>query len=92
MVHIYLNTTTFATEVLGMKVLRHEENAEPCPLTCNGVYDTPWSKTMVGYGPEDESYALELTYNYGIDDYEVGNGLDRFVIRLPEALRRRAVA
>ena len=40
-----------------MKVLRHEENDEPCPLTCNGVFDTPWSKTMVGYGPEDTSYA-----------------------------------
>ena len=59
-------TLAFMTDVLGMKVLRHEENDEPCPLTCNGVFDTPWSKTMVGYGPEDTSYALELTYNYGI--------------------------
>ena len=62
------DTVGFATEVLGMKVLRHEENAEPCPLTCNGVFDTPWSKTMVGYGPEDGSYALELTFVGGPEE------------------------
>ena len=56
-------TLNFTSGVLGMKVLRHEENDQPCPLTCNGVFDTPWSKTMVGFGPEDGHYALELTYN-----------------------------
>ena len=75
-------TLAFTTDVLNMTVLRHEENAEPCPLTCNGVFDTPWSKTMVGYGPEDSHYALELTYNYGIAAYERGAGLQRFVIRM----------
>ena len=79
------DTVAFTTDVLGMKVLRHEENAEPCPLTCNGVFDTPWSKTMVGYGPEDNSYALELTYNYGIDSYEKGGGLQRFIIQIKDA-------
>ena len=79
------DTIGFATEVLGMHILRHEENAEPCPLTCNGVYDTPWSKTMVGYGMEDEHYALELTYNYGIASYERGEGLQRFVLELEGA-------
>ena len=57
------DTLAFTSDVLNMTVLRHEENDQPCPLTCNGVFDTPWSKTMVGYGPEDTSYALELTYN-----------------------------
>ena len=75
-------TVAFTTEVLGMKVLRHEENAEPCPLTCNGVFDTPWSKTMVGYSPEHRGYALELTYNYGISSYERGAGLQRFVLHI----------
>ena len=80
------DTVAFTTDVLGMKVLRHEENDEPCPLTCNGLYDTPWSKTMVGYGPEDEHYALELTYNYGINSYEVGSGLQRFVLHIDGAV------
>ena len=79
------DTVSFATDVMGMKVLRHEENDEPCPLTCNGLYDTPWSKTMVGYGPEDTNYALELTYNYGITSYARGEGLKRFVFSIEGA-------
>lgn len=30
---------------------------------------------MIGYGPEEENFALELTYNYGIDSYKSGNDL-----------------
>lgn len=28
---------------------------------------------MIGYGKEDDHFVLELTYNYGIDKYELGN-------------------
>ena len=35
------DTLAFTSDVLNMTVLRHEENDEPCPLTCNGVFDTP---------------------------------------------------
>ncbi len=28
---------------------------------------------MVGYGPEDDHFVLELTYNYGIKHYRLGN-------------------
>lgn len=28
---------------------------------------------MVGYGPEDSHFVIELTYNYGVDDYKLGN-------------------
>lgn len=66
-----------------MKVLRHEENDAACPITCNGAFDTAWSKTMVGHGPEDQNYALELTYNYGVDGYERGTGLQAFVVFVP---------
>ena len=36
-------------------------------------YDGKWSKSMVGYGPEDNHFVVELTYNYGIKEYKVGN-------------------
>ncbi|CAM9881298.1 unnamed protein product, partial [Phaeothamnion confervicola] len=65
----------FFEDVLGMRVLRHEEFETGCEATCNGPYAGAWSKTMVGYGPEDSNFALELTYNYGIDGYESGNDL-----------------
>ena len=28
---------------------------------------------MVGYGPEDSHFVVELTYNYGIGTYKLGN-------------------
>ena len=87
-------TLRFAQEVMGMKVLRHEEHDSACPITCNGRFDTPWSKTMVGYAPEDTSYTLELTYNYGVSHYERGTGLQSFALRVPhvDAALRRAKA
>ena len=52
--------TKFFDQVFGMKVIRHEENAEPCDITCNGRYNNAWSKTMVGYKTEDIAYCLEV--------------------------------
>lgn len=71
-------TLDFTSAVLGLRVLRHEENKEACPITCNGDYAVPWSKTMVGTRAEDEAYALEITYNYGIEGYQRGTGLRHF--------------
>jgi catechol 2,3-dioxygenase-like lactoylglutathione lyase family enzyme len=56
-----------------MKILRHEEFEEGCNAACNGPYDGKWSKTMVGYGDEDNNFVVELTYNYGIRNYPMGN-------------------
>lgn len=36
-------------------------------------YDNRWSKTMIGYGPESNHFVIELTYNYGVTNYELGN-------------------
>ncbi|GIX87412.1 glyoxalase domain-containing protein 4, partial [Caerostris extrusa] len=55
------------------KILRHEEFEEGCKATCNGPYDGKWSKTMIGYGPEDNHFVAELTYNYGVKSYKLGN-------------------
>jgi hypothetical protein len=30
---------------------------------------------MVGYGPEENNFALEIVYNYGINHYQTENGL-----------------
>ena len=40
-------STQFLEEVFGMCVIRHEENAAACAITCNGKFNRPWSKTMV---------------------------------------------
>ncbi|XP_043853523.1 glyoxalase domain-containing protein 4-like [Dromiciops gliroides] len=66
-------TAHFYWDLLGMKILWHEEFEEGCKASCNGPYDGKWSKTMVGYGPEDNHFVAELTYNYGTGDYHLGN-------------------
>ena len=65
----------FFKNILGMKILRHEEFDQGCEATCNGPYDGKWSKTMIGYDHEDTHFVAELTYNYGIESYCRGNDL-----------------
>lgn len=66
-------TIDFYRNVLKMKCLRHEEFEEGCKASCNGPYDGKWSKSMFGYGDEDNNFVVELTYNYGIKEYKHGN-------------------
>ncbi|PSN42213.1 Glyoxalase domain-containing protein 4 [Blattella germanica] len=81
-------TAKFYREILGMKVLRHEEFKEGCDAACNGPYDNRWSKTMVGYGPEDNHFVVELTYNYGVTSYDKGNDFLGLTIQSKEAIER----
>lgn len=85
-------TLTFLAKVFGMKVLRHEEYARPCAITCNGTYPTPWSKTMVGYGREDEGYCLEVTYNYGISEYPASTGIAHVAVSVGNVSASQEVA
>jgi lactoylglutathione lyase len=78
----------FYTKILGMTVLRHEEFEGGCEATCNGPYDGAWSKTMIGYGPEDNHFVLELTYNYGISSYKKGNDFLGLTIQSSGILER----
>jgi len=73
-------TIDFYKNVLGMKILRHEEFTEGCEAKCNGPYDGHWSKTMVGYGAEDTHFVVELTYNYGVKGYKLGNDFRHIAI------------
>ncbi|KMZ10866.1 glyoxalase domain-containing protein 4 [Drosophila simulans] len=80
----------FFRQILGMTVLRHEEFKEGCDAACNGPYDNRWSKTMVGYGPESSHFVIELTYNYGVSSYELGNDFGGVTIHSKDILSRAA--
>ncbi|CAB4011698.1 Hypothetical predicted protein [Paramuricea clavata] len=80
--------TKFYRDLLGLKVLRHEEFEEGCKASCNGPYDGKWSKTMAGYGPEDDHFVVELTYNYGIKEYKLGNDFQGVTVSSSEAIKR----
>ena len=66
----------FYTSVLGMKVLR--TNDRP---------DQKYSLTFVGFGDESEGSVLELTYNYGVEKYDVGSGFGHIAIEVPDAYK-----
>ncbi|KFB51801.1 AGAP000367-PA-like protein [Anopheles sinensis] len=78
----------FFREILGMKVLRHEEFTQGCDAACNGPYDNRWSKTMIGYGPESSHFVIELTYNYGVKEYALGNDFVGMTIKSTDIIDR----
>jgi lactoylglutathione lyase len=64
----------FYTNVLGMRVLRTTDRPEQ-----------KYTLAFVGYGDEREHAVLELTYNYGVDRYDVGSGYGHVAIAVPDA-------
>jgi lactoylglutathione lyase len=64
----------FYTDVLGMKLLRTTDRPEQ-----------KYTLAFVGYDAEDRQAALELTYNYGVDRYELGNAYGHVAIEVPDA-------
>lgn len=52
----------FYTEILGMRLLRTSENTE-----------YKYSLAFVGYSDESEGSVIELTYNWGVDSYDMGS-------------------
>ncbi|KFD47999.1 hypothetical protein M514_11127 [Trichuris suis] len=87
-----MDSLCFYVGKLGMRVLRHEEFPHGCKATCNGPFGGKWSKTMVGYGPEDDHFVLEVVYNYGITSYDLGNFHAGFGIQSREAFAKVTAA
>jgi len=59
----------FYTKVLGMKLLRTSDNPE-----------YKYTLAFVGYGSNPDHAELELTYNYGVDKYEMGSAYGHIAI------------
>ena len=66
----------FYTEVMGMKLLRSTDRPEQ-----------KYSLAFVGYGPEDSQAVVELTYNYGVDKYDMGNAFGQLAIEVLDAYK-----
>ena len=63
----------FYTEVLGMKVLRTTDRP-----------DQKYSLAFVGYDSEERAAVLELTYNYGVERYDLGSAFGHIAIGVPD--------
>ncbi len=65
----------FYTEVLGMKLLRRNDYPEG-----------KFTLAFVGYQDEKDGAVLELTYNWGVETYEVGTGYGHIAIEVDDAV------
>ena len=66
-------SVNFYTKVLGMKLLRTTDRPEQ-----------KYSLAFVGYDDEERAAVLELTYNYGVERYELGTAFGHVAIGVPD--------
>lgn len=64
---------------LGMKVLRRQEFPE-------GAF----TLVFLGYDDETRSTAIELTYNWGVQDYDVGTGFGHIAVGVADVFAATA--
>ena len=77
----------FYTEVMGMRLLRTTERPEQ-----------KYSLAFIGYGNNPDHAEIELTYNHGVDRYELGTAYGHIAIGVDDvaatcaAVRDKAAA
>jgi lactoylglutathione lyase len=63
----------FYTKVLGMRLLRRHEYP-----------DGKFTLAFLGYGDEREHAVIELTYNWGVDHYDLGTGYGHIALEVDD--------
>lgn len=63
----------FYTDVLGMKLLRRTDYPAG-----------KFTNAFVGYGDEKAHSVIELTYNWGVDKYELGSGFGHLALEVED--------
>jgi lactoylglutathione lyase len=64
----------FYTRVMGMTLLRTTDRPEQ-----------KYSLAFVGYGNNPEHAEIELTYNHGVEQYDMGSAYGHIAIEVPDA-------
>jgi lactoylglutathione lyase len=63
----------FYTQVLGMSLLRRKDYPEG-----------RFTLAFIGYGDERENTVIELTYNWGVESYDLGAGFGHIAIEVDD--------
>ena len=63
----------FYTNVLGMQLLRRKDYPAG-----------EFTLAFIGYGEETDQTMLELTYNWGVDQYELGTAFGHIALEVPD--------
>jgi lactoylglutathione lyase len=71
----------FYTDVLGMKLLRRKDYPEG-----------KFTLAFIGYGDEADTTVIELTYNWGVTEYEMGGAYGHIAIEVDDVYAACAAA
>src|SRR3954447_23178390 len=63
----------FYSKAFGMNEIRRRD-----------VPDGKYTLAFVGYGNEESNTVIELTYNYGVEKYEMGGAFGHLAIGVPD--------
>ena len=66
----------FYTQVLGMRLLRKKDYP-----------DGEFTLAFLGYGDESEHTVIELTYNWGVEQYDMGSAYGHIAIEVDDVYR-----
>lgn len=69
----------FYTRVLGMRLLRQNDYPEG-----------KFTLAFLGYGDESEHTLIELTYNWGVESYQMGNAYGHIAIEVDDVYQAAA--
>ena len=69
----------FYTEIMGMKLLRQKDYPKG-----------EFTNAFLGYGDETEQAALELTYNWGVESYDMGTGFGHIALEVDDVYQATA--
>lgn len=64
----------FYTSVMGMQLIRQSDNPS-----------NQYSLAFLGYATNPEQAEIELTYNYGVDHYDLGTAYGHIAVQVPDA-------
>lgn len=70
------DSIAFYTEVLGMRLLRREDYP-----------DGKFTLAFVGYQDEADGAVIELTYNWGVERYDLGAGFGHIALAVDDAYK-----
>ena len=63
----------FYSKAFGMKEIRRRD-----------VPGGKYTLSFVGYGEEEDNTLIELTYNYGVEKYELGGAFGHLAVGVPD--------
>jgi lactoylglutathione lyase len=71
----------FYSKAFGMKEIRRRD-----------VPGGKYTLAFVGYGDEEDNTLIELTYNYGVEKYELGGAFGHLAVGVPDVAAACEVA